>query len=74
MPPRDKPIPALETALADLERWLQQPGHTKADLARHLGVSRQRLWAWINRTSPPNLEAWLAIQNFLKEQRRRKAL
>jgi transposase-like protein len=74
MPSHDKPIPELEAALADLDKWLEHPGRTKSDLARHLGVSRQRLRVWLTRASPPDLEGWFRIKNFLREQRRRKIM
>jgi hypothetical protein len=67
-------MPELEAAIQDLERWLNHPDRTKSDLARHLGVSRQRLRTWLNRASPPDLQGWFRIKNFLREQRRRKVI
>jgi DNA-binding XRE family transcriptional regulator len=44
----------------------------QAELARDLGVSRQRLNDWLKGRRTPDLEWWLKIQAFLKKPRRKK--
>jgi hypothetical protein len=44
----------------------------QAELARKLGVPRQRLNDWLTGKRKPGTSAWLKIQAFLKKQRRRR--
>jgi DNA-binding XRE family transcriptional regulator len=43
----------------------------QAELARKLGVPRQRVNDWLSGKKTPDLKAWLKIQTFLKKQGRR---
>ena len=60
------PDDEIEALLAELKAWLSEKGLTQADLARMLGVSRQRLNQWMRGDAKPNLQAWLKIKQFLR--------
>jgi transcriptional regulator with XRE-family HTH domain len=52
--------------LIDGLKELNAKGISQAKLARMLGVTRQRLWDWLNGRSSPTFEAGIKIQKLLK--------
>jgi hypothetical protein len=65
----------VERLLAAARAWCKAaPRGRQSELAAFLGVSRQAVSAWFaqNPKKQPTAEQALAIQEFLKKQRRRK--
>jgi transcriptional regulator with XRE-family HTH domain len=60
------PEDEISAVLTQLKAWLVEKKLTEADLARMLGVSRQRLNQWMRGDARPNLQAWLKIKQFLR--------
>jgi transcriptional regulator with XRE-family HTH domain len=60
--------------LAELKAWCDQERGRWSEVARVLGVSRGTLADWYNpeRRKSPTAEQALAIQEFLRAQRRRR--
>ena len=62
----------VEKLMGELRAWVDAEYGRRADLARELGVPRQRITDWLSGRKAPTLEQGLAILEFLKQQRRRR--
>jgi plasmid maintenance system antidote protein VapI len=60
-----------EKLMGELKAWADAEYGRRADVARMLGVPRQRVTNWISGHGTPTLEQGLRLQAFLKKQRRR---
>jgi predicted XRE-type DNA-binding protein len=67
MPPKES-----EILMAELKSWCDERYGRRAEVAEAIGVSRQIVSDWIKGRAIPNLDNGLALQAFLKKQRRRK--
>ena len=61
-----------EGLLAELKSWADAEYGRRAELARMLGVSKQLISEWFAGRSVPTWDHGLAIEEFLKKQRRRR--
>jgi hypothetical protein len=59
-----------EKLMADLKAWVDVEYGRRANIARMLGVPRQRVTNWIAGQGTPTLEQGLRLQAFLKRQRK----
>jgi transcriptional regulator with XRE-family HTH domain len=59
-----------EKLIADLKAWADAEYGRRSELARMLGVSRQRITDWLAGRKLPTLEQGLKLQAFLRRQRR----
>jgi len=64
--------PAVETLLDTLREWCEAEHGRNAEIADHLGVSRQLVTDWLKGRAIPTLSSGLKLQAFLKEHRDRK--
>jgi plasmid maintenance system antidote protein VapI len=60
-----------EKLMAELNAWTDAEYGRRAEIARILGVPRQRVTNWIAGQGAPTLEQGLRLQAFLKKKRRR---
>jgi len=60
----------IHDLINELKAWVNESNVNQADLARMLGVTRQRVNDWFIGKTKPTLEAWLKIQMFLRKHRR----
>jgi len=67
MPPEE-----LDALMAELKAWCKQKHGRQKELAEHLHVSEDTISHWLARRKMPSLQKYLALQDFLKKQRRRK--
>jgi transcriptional regulator with XRE-family HTH domain len=67
MPPEE-----LDRLMAELKAWCKGNHGEQKKLAEALGISEQLLSNWIARRKTPGLQKYLALQEFLKKQRRAK--
>jgi DNA-binding XRE family transcriptional regulator len=58
--------------LAELKAWVDAEYGRRAEIARELDVSRQRVTDWLSNRYAPTLEQGLRLQAFLKKQNRRR--
>jgi hypothetical protein len=56
--------------MAELKAWVDAEYGRRAEIARMLGVPRQRVTDWLAGRYTPTLEQGLRLQAFLKKQRR----
>jgi predicted XRE-type DNA-binding protein len=61
-----------EKLINDLKQWATDNDVSQADIARLLGVDRQRVSDWFSTDKSPTLESGLKIQRLLKGKRRKK--
>jgi DNA-binding XRE family transcriptional regulator len=59
-----------EKLMAELKTWVDAEYGRRAEVARELNVSRQRVTDWLSDRYAPTLEQGLKLQAFLKKQRR----
>jgi DNA-binding XRE family transcriptional regulator len=62
----------IDDLINELKTWAGEKDISQSDIARMLGVTRQRVNDWFIGKAKPNLEAWLKIKEFLRKNRRRK--
>jgi hypothetical protein len=62
----------IKQAIGELKLMAGDEYGGQAELARKLGVPRQRLNDWLTAKKTPSLGAWLKIQTWLRKQRRSK--
>lgn len=62
----------VKKLMEDLRAWVDAEYGRRADLARELGVSRQRVSDWLSGRLTPDLEHGLAILEILRRSARRK--
>ena len=62
----------VEKLIEDLRAWVDAEYGRRAELARKLGVSRQRVTDWLSGRLTPDLEHGLAILKILRQSARRK--
>jgi predicted XRE-type DNA-binding protein len=68
--PRDE----VDDLISELKAWAEQARYgEQTELARLLGVPKQRVSHWIAGRKIPNLRDGLKLQAFLKKQRRSKS-
>jgi predicted XRE-type DNA-binding protein len=60
----------IDDLVNELKTWVSQKDISQSDLARMLGVTRQRVNDWFIGKAKPNLQAWLKINAFLRKQRK----
>jgi predicted XRE-type DNA-binding protein len=60
-----------EKLMAELKAWVDAKYGRRAEIARELGVSRQRVTDWISDRYAPTLEQGLRLQALLKKRRGR---
>ena len=58
--------------LDELRTWVEAEYGRRAEIARELDVSRQRVTDWLSDRYAPTLEQGLRLQAFLKKQRRQR--
>jgi predicted XRE-type DNA-binding protein len=64
----------VEQLISDLQAWAEQAEHgAQTELAKLLGVPKQRVNHWITGRKIPNLRDGLKLQAFLKKQRRSRS-
>src|ERR1700730_14459440 len=63
----------IQRVINELKEWAGEEYGGQAELARKLGVSRQRVNDWLTGKRTPELNAWLKIQTFLRKKRRKRA-
>jgi hypothetical protein len=64
--PRDE----VDDLISELKAWAEQARHgEQTELAKLLGVPKQRVNHWITGRKIPNLRDGLKLQEFLKKQR-----
>jgi predicted XRE-type DNA-binding protein len=56
----------------ELKAWVDAEYGRRAQIARELNVSRQRVTDWLSDRYAPTLEQGLSLKAFLKKQRRRR--
>ncbi|HET9378695.1 MAG TPA: hypothetical protein VFO40_27235 [Chthoniobacterales bacterium] len=56
--------------LTEFRAWVDAEYGRRANIARDLGVSRQRVTDWLAGRYAPTLEQGLRLQAFLKKQRK----
>jgi hypothetical protein len=69
------PDPEVVRLLADLKAWCDEKHGRQTEIARILGVNRQRISDWFAHRTLPSLGTGLKIQTFLrtqKDQRRKR--
>ena len=66
MPPEE-----LDALMAELRAWCKNKHGRQKQLAEHLHVSEDTISHWIALRKTPGLEKYLALQAFLRKQRRR---
>ena len=64
---------AAQNLIDRLREVVAKERGSQSELARKLGVPRQRLSDWLNLKSTPRLDDGLKIQAFLQKQHRQKA-
>jgi transcriptional regulator with XRE-family HTH domain len=66
-------IPTPETLVAELQKLAQACGYTQGQLARALGVDRQRVSGWFsqNKTHLPRADHALLIQALFDREKRK---
>lgn len=64
--------PRIRKLLNQLQQWCSQGWGRQAEVARALGVFPQTVSAWFADQKQPTGEQALAIQEFLRAQRRRR--
>jgi transcriptional regulator with XRE-family HTH domain len=64
---------AAQNLMKRLREVVGKERGSQSELARKLGVPRQRLNDWLNLKSTPRLDDGLKIQAFLQKQHRQKA-
>lgn len=57
----------VQKLMEDLRTWLDAEYGRRAELARQLGITRQRVTDWLAGRRTPDLEQGLAILKVLKE-------
>jgi predicted XRE-type DNA-binding protein len=57
--------------LRQLQNWCGEERGRQVRVAKAVGVSRQRISDWFAQRSNPTAEQILAVQSFLKKQRRK---
>jgi predicted XRE-type DNA-binding protein len=62
-----------EKLMADLKAWVDAEYGRRAEIARTLGVPRQRVTDWLSHRYAPTLEQGLRLQAFLKKKRKSRA-
>jgi DNA-binding XRE family transcriptional regulator len=62
----------ITDVINDLKAWAAEKDLSQSDLARLLGITRQRVHDWFTGKSTPNLQAYLKVKAFLRTQRKRK--
>jgi transcriptional regulator with XRE-family HTH domain len=60
-----------ESLIGQLKTLVGERRGSQSEIARSLGVTRQRLNDWLTGRSTPTLNAGLKLQAFLKKHRRR---
>jgi predicted XRE-type DNA-binding protein len=61
----------VDDLLSELRLWAEQAEHgAQTELAKFLGVPKQRVNHWVTGRKIPNLRDGLKLQTFLKKQRR----
>jgi transcriptional regulator with XRE-family HTH domain len=65
MPPEE-----LDRLMAELKSWCKAHHGEQKKLAQSLGITEQLLSNWIAGRKTPGLKNYLALQEFLKKQRR----
>jgi DNA-binding transcriptional regulator YiaG len=68
------PIRESERLLAELKEWADAEYGRRSQLAQMLGVSKQLVSEWFAGRSTPTWDHGLAIEAFLKKQRRRRSI
>jgi transcriptional regulator with XRE-family HTH domain len=58
--------------IAELKTWCEAERGRSSRLAEHLGVTRQVISNWLAGRRTPSLDEGLKIQEFLREQHRRR--
>ena len=60
----------VDQLIEDLKAWAERAEHgAQSELAKLLGVPKQRVNHWITGRKIPNLRDGLKLQSFLKKQR-----
>jgi predicted XRE-type DNA-binding protein len=68
------PTDEVDDLISELKAWAEQARHgEQTELARLLGVPKQRVNHWITGRKIPNLRDGLKLQAFLKKQHRSKS-
>jgi DNA-binding XRE family transcriptional regulator len=62
----------IQRAINELKEWAGKEYGSQSELARKLGVPRQRINDWFTGKKTPELKAWLKIQAFLRKERGRR--
>jgi transcriptional regulator with XRE-family HTH domain len=62
----------VDQLLADLRKWCEPHGRQQ-QLADALGLKKAIVSHWINGRRKPSLDGFFKIQEFLKEQKKRKS-
>jgi DNA-binding XRE family transcriptional regulator len=60
----------IERVINELKELAGEEYGGQSELARKLGVPRQRINDWFTGKRTPELKAWLKIQEFLRDQKR----
>jgi transcriptional regulator with XRE-family HTH domain len=66
------PDDEIDDTINELKALAKEKGLSQADLARLLGVTRQRVNDWFIGKVRPNLPAYLKVKAFLKTHRKRR--
>jgi DNA-binding XRE family transcriptional regulator len=62
----------IERMIGRLKSMAGEEYGGQSELAREIGVPRQRLNDWLTGKRTPDLAAWLKIQAFLKKNRKKR--
>jgi transcriptional regulator with XRE-family HTH domain len=64
--------PETDKLIAELRAWCSLERGRQVQVAKQLGVPRQRISDWLAGRKNPTLEQGLALQAFLEKQRKAK--
>jgi DNA-binding transcriptional regulator YiaG len=64
--------PRTDRLIAEVKRWCDEERGRQTELAKLLGVSRQAVNHWLQRTKDPTSEQTLALHAFLSTIKARK--